>query len=116
VEKVFQREQNLPFSRRMGNRVLLCYGERQVLLFNLQGLSILAKEKGGGGGGNLKCHYNAPHSNRYGARFPHKSEIFKLKLKEIKSKLAALQQLMAKPRSPTNNATILILQGQQSDR
>jgi hypothetical protein len=45
----------------MGTQVLLCCGERQVILF---------------------------------------------KLKELKSKLAAQQQLKAKPRSLSNNATI----------
>jgi hypothetical protein len=64
----------------MGNRVLLCYGERQVLLFNLQSLSILDKKRG-----YLEHHYNALHSNKYHADFPPKSEIRKLKLKELKS-------------------------------
>jgi hypothetical protein len=54
---------------------------------------------------NLERHYNALHSNKYDADFPLKSEIRKLKLKELKSKLAAQQQLMEKPRSISNNAT-----------
>jgi hypothetical protein len=48
--------------------------------------------------GNLECHYNALCSNKYDADFPPKSEIRKLKLKELKSKLLAQQQLMAKSR------------------
>jgi hypothetical protein len=60
----------------MRNQVLVCYGERQVLLFNLQCLSILTKKKG-----NLEHHYNALHSNKYDADFPPKSEIRKLKFK-----------------------------------
>jgi hypothetical protein len=55
--------------------------------------------------GNLERHYNAPHSNKYDADFPPKSEIHQLELKELKSKLAA-QQLMAKQGSLSNNATI----------
>lgn len=55
--------------------------------------------------GNLECHYNALHSYKYDVDFPPKSEIRKRKLKELKSKLAAQQQLMAKPRSLSNNAT-----------
>jgi hypothetical protein len=47
----------------------------------------------------------ALHSNIYDADFPPKTEIHKLKLKELKSKLAAQQQLMAKQRSISNNAT-----------
>jgi hypothetical protein len=58
----------------MGNRLLLCYAERQILLFNLQRLSILAKK------GNLERHYNTPHSNKYGVDFPTKNEIRELKL------------------------------------
>jgi hypothetical protein len=42
----------------------------------------------------------------YDADFPPKSEIHKLKLKELKSKLAAQQHLMAKPRSHSNNAAM----------
>jgi hypothetical protein len=38
--------------------------------------------------------------------FPPKSEIPKLKLRELKFKLAAEQQLMAKARSLSNKATI----------
>jgi hypothetical protein len=38
--------------------------------------------------------------------FAPKSEIRKLKLRELKSKLDAQQQLMAKPMSLCNNATI----------
>jgi hypothetical protein len=56
--------------------------------------------------GNLEHHYNALHSSKYEVDFPPKSESHKLKLKELKSKLAAQQQLMAKPRSHSNNATI----------
>jgi hypothetical protein len=55
--------------------------------------------------GNLERHYNTFYSNKYDADFPPKSEIRKLKLKELKPKLAAQQQLMAKPRSLSNNAT-----------
>jgi hypothetical protein len=76
----------------MGKLVFLCYGERQVLLFNSQRYSILARN------GNLERHYDA--------NFPPKSEIHKLKLKELKSKSAAQQQLKPKPRSLSNNATI----------
>jgi hypothetical protein len=53
---------------------------------------------------NLERHYNSLNSNKYDADFPPKSEIRKVKLKELKSKLAA-QQLMAKPGSLSNNAT-----------
>jgi hypothetical protein len=56
--------------------------------------------------GNLERHYNALHSNNHDVEFPPKSEIRKLTLKELKLKLAAQQQLMAKPRSHSNNATI----------
>jgi hypothetical protein len=42
--------------------------------------------------GNLERHYNAFHSNKYDADFPSKSEIRKLKLKELKPKLDAQQQ------------------------
>jgi hypothetical protein len=84
----------------MGNLVLLCYGERQALLFTMQGLSIHAKK------GNPERHFNALHSNKHDADFPPKSEINKLKLKELKSKSAAQQQLMAKPSSLSNKATI----------
>jgi hypothetical protein len=70
----------------MGNRVLLCNSEKQVLFFNLQRLSFLAKKD------NLERHYNALHSNKHDADFPSKSEILKLKLKELKSKLVAQQQ------------------------
>jgi hypothetical protein len=86
----------------MGNRVLLSYGERQVMLFHLHQLSILAKKKGG----NLERHYNALRSNKHDADFPSKSEICKLKLKELKSKVVAQEQLMAKPRLFYNSATI----------
>jgi hypothetical protein len=55
--------------------------------------------------GNLERPYNALHSNKYDADFSPKSEIRKLTLKELISKLAAQQQLMAKPRSLSNNAT-----------
>jgi hypothetical protein len=47
--------------------------------------------------GNLERYYNALHTNKYEVDFPPKSEIHKLKLKELKSKLVAQQQLMAKP-------------------
>ena len=47
--------------------------------------------------GNLERHYNTLHSNKYDAGFPPKSEIRKLGLKGLKSKLAAQKQLMAKP-------------------
>jgi hypothetical protein len=60
--------------------------------------------------GNLERHTcnNAFHCNKYeyDADLPPKSEIPKLKLRELKSKLGAQQQLMAKPRSLSNNATI----------
>jgi hypothetical protein len=46
----------------------------------------------------VERHYNTLHSNKYDADFPRKSEIPKLKLKELKSKVAAQQQLLAKPR------------------
>jgi hypothetical protein len=42
---------------------------------------------------NLERHYNALHSNKYDADFPSKSEICKLKIKELKLKLATQQQL-----------------------
>jgi hypothetical protein len=60
---------------------------------------------------NLESQYNSLHSNKHDADFPPKSEIITFKLKELKSKLVAQQQLMAKPRSLSNND----LQGQQSD-
>jgi hypothetical protein len=41
---VFQRRAKLTIFTMNGNQVLVCYGERQVLLFNLQRLSILAKK------------------------------------------------------------------------
>ncbi|KAJ7313393.1 hypothetical protein JRQ81_004720 [Phrynocephalus forsythii] len=56
--------------------------------------------------GNLECHYKALHSNRFDADSPPKSEICKLKLKALKSKLATQQQLMAKPKSHSVNVTI----------
>jgi hypothetical protein len=56
--------------------------------------------------GNLEHHYNALHNNKYDADFLPKSEICKLTLKELKPKLVAQQQLMAKPRSLSTNATI----------
>jgi hypothetical protein len=71
----------------MRNQVHLCYGERQILLFNLKRFSILAKKK------NLECHYNTIHGNKYDADFPPKSEIHKLKLQEFKSILDAQNQL-----------------------
>jgi hypothetical protein len=55
---------------------------------------------------NLKRRYDALHSNKYDVDFPPKSEICKLNLKELKSKLVVQQQLMAKPRSHSNSATI----------
>jgi hypothetical protein len=55
----------------------------------------------------VERHYNALHGDKYDADFRPKSEICKLKLKELKSKLAAQQQLMAKPRSLSSNATVL---------
>jgi hypothetical protein len=48
----------------------------------------------------------ALHSNKYDADFPPKSVNRKIKFKELKSKLAAQQQTMAKPRSHSNHATI----------
>jgi hypothetical protein len=61
----------------MGNRVHICYGERQVL-FNLQRLIILAKRKG-----NMERHYTALHSNKYDADFLPKSEFPKSSFKVI---------------------------------
>ncbi|KAJ7338476.1 hypothetical protein JRQ81_012360, partial [Phrynocephalus forsythii] len=55
--------------------------------------------------GNLERHHKALHNNKFDADFPPKSEIHKLKIKELKSKLATQQQLMAKPRSHSVNAT-----------
>jgi hypothetical protein len=52
-------------------------------------------------------------STKYDADFPPKTEIHKLKFKELQSKLAAQQQLIAKPRLLSNTNPI-ILQGQQS--
>jgi hypothetical protein len=43
---------------------------------------------------------------QYDADFSPESEICKFKLRELKSKLAAQELLMAKPRSHSNNATI----------
>jgi hypothetical protein len=45
--------------------------------------------------GNLERHYNALHNNKYDVDVSPKSEIRKLELKELKSKLAARQQLLA---------------------
>jgi hypothetical protein len=76
-----------------------CYGERQVL-FNLQCLIVLAKKKKC----NLESQYNALHSNMYNDDFTLKSEIRKLKLKELQLKLTAQQQSMTNQVS--KNATI----------
>jgi hypothetical protein len=46
--------------------------------------------------GNPECHYNALHNNKHDADFLPESEIRKRKLKELKSKSAPQQQLMAK--------------------
>lgn len=56
--------------------------------------------------GNLERHYNALHRSKFDGDFPLKSDIRKHKLKQLKSKLAAQQQLLAKPSSHSNNATI----------
>jgi hypothetical protein len=60
----------------MGTRVLLCYGERQMLICNAP-VSLPKK-------GNLERHYNALHSNKYDVDFPPKSESRKLKLIALK--------------------------------
>lgn len=54
----------------------------------------------------MERHYNALHRSKFDGDFPLKSDIRKHKLKQLKSKLAAQQQLLAKPSSHSNNATI----------
>jgi hypothetical protein len=95
-----KEEQNLPFSQSMGNQILLHYGERQVFCL-IRNASVSSTKRG-----NLERHSDVLHSNKYDTDFPPKSEIHKLKLKELKSKLAAQQQLMAKTKVSFNNASI----------
>jgi hypothetical protein len=42
----------------------------------------------------MESHYNVLPSNKYDAGIPPKSEILKLKLKELNTKLVAQQELM----------------------
>jgi hypothetical protein len=58
----------------------------------------------------LESHYNAFHSNKYKADFPPKSEIRKLKLKVLKLKSAAQQQLWQ------NQGHVLTIQQYHSSR
>lgn len=56
--------------------------------------------------GNLEPHYNAFHRSKFDVDFPVKSGIRKLKLEELKAKLASQQQLLVKSNSHSNNATM----------
>ena len=55
---------------------------------------------------NLQRHYKALHSTKYDGDFSVNSELRKLKLKELKSKLSGQQSILTKSTTHSNNVTM----------